>query len=458
MDESTCLKGAHDSPGRPSSGAFERWGVLSVLWALNLLDFCDRSLIVSFANFIMPELHLTATHLGILTGLAFMTCYAFAGIVSGSVADMVHRPRLIAAGMLLWSVLTATSGFAHGFPGLLLPRIFVGIGESVLYPAALSLIADYFPSSHLALANGFFFSGIQLGAGSSLLLAGLVGETLGWRFVFFLLGGVGVCLSLAVPLLVREPRAEERAQRAQHRLSEQLVAVKTNVQLATALFFSCPSLALIAVGMTGLGLAGSVHPFLQLWMVRERGFSRTEAALSAAVVFIVVGTAASPLTGALADCAYLRMRLPKVSFAALLVLFVQTPAAVCFLLYAEAGSLLFWVSLSAWLLGGATLGPVVSGMQELAPPPLRASILGLAMLAMNLLGAGLGSLAIGMNADKLAVDGLHHPLSYTLVIALLCSNCIQVGCFSAAGWRFEGDLKAMQAESGPWNSLYAKKG
>jgi MFS family permease len=361
--------------------------------------------------------------------------------------------------MLLWSLLTAVSGFAHGFVGLLLPRIFVGIGESVLYPASLSLIADYFPSSQLALADGIFFSGIHLGAGSSLLLAGLLGETLGWRVVFFMLGGVGTCLSLALPLLVRELRAEERAGRAQQLLSEQLATVRANVQSAAMLFLRCPSLALVAVGTTGLGLAGSVHPFLQLWMVSERGFSRTEAALSAAVVFIIVGTAASPLMGALADWLYLRIGLPKASFASLLVLFVQTPAAVCFLLYADADSVLFWASLAAWLLGGAILSPVVSTLQELAPPPLRGSVLGLAMLVMNLLGAGVGSLVIGMNADKLAADGLHHPLTYTLVMALLCSNCIQVVCFFAAGWRFERDLKAMRAEHGvAHSSLYTKPG
>lgn len=56
-----------------------------------------------------------------------------------------HDPRQV--GMCLWSVLTAVSGFAQGFFGLLFPRVFVGIGESVLAPSALSLIADYFPPS-----------------------------------------------------------------------------------------------------------------------------------------------------------------------------------------------------------------------------------------------------------------------------------------------------------------------
>ena len=45
------------------------------------------------------------------------------------------------------------------------------------------------------MATGFFGSAVHLGVGLSLLLAGLLGENVGWRPVFFSLGAVGVCLS-----------------------------------------------------------------------------------------------------------------------------------------------------------------------------------------------------------------------------------------------------------------------
>ena len=50
---------------------------------------------------------------------------------------------------------------------------------------------------------------------------------------------------------------------------------------------------------------------------------------------------------------------PKVSFVALGLVSVQLPAAMCFLLGAEARSPLFWASLAAWLLGGAVYGTAV---------------------------------------------------------------------------------------------------
>ena len=68
-------------------------------------------------------MHAQATQLGVLSGFGFTAVYALTGLVAGSVADAVHRPQLIAAGMCLWSALTALSGLARSFVGLLLPRL-----------------------------------------------------------------------------------------------------------------------------------------------------------------------------------------------------------------------------------------------------------------------------------------------------------------------------------------------
>lgn len=204
-NEKTALHAKHAEEAAPSlPGPCERYSVLGLLVTLNVLNYCDRTLPTSFANFIMPDLDLSATQLGILTGFGFTTIYALMGLVSGGVADSVNRPRLIAVGMCLWSTLTAASGLATNFLGLLLPRIFVGIGESVLAPSALSLIADYFPSHELAMATGCYGSATHMGVGLSLLLAGLLGETLGWRLAFFMLGGVGVCFALLATAHGRE--------------------------------------------------------------------------------------------------------------------------------------------------------------------------------------------------------------------------------------------------------------
>ena len=64
----------------------------------------------------------------------------------GTFADQCHRTKLIAMGVAAWSFLTAVSGMAKGFVSLAIPRMFIGVGESILTPTSMSLLSDCFPS------------------------------------------------------------------------------------------------------------------------------------------------------------------------------------------------------------------------------------------------------------------------------------------------------------------------
>ena len=81
------------------------YGFLMFLTLLNVMNFVDRQLLASFANWIVPDLGLTNTEFGLLTGLIFIFFYSVAGVFMGVLADRVNRTRLIAAGLALWSAL-----------------------------------------------------------------------------------------------------------------------------------------------------------------------------------------------------------------------------------------------------------------------------------------------------------------------------------------------------------------
>ena len=95
--------------------------LLFFLTLLNLLNFVDRQLIASFANFIVPDLGLTDTQYGFLTTVPFIVFYSIAGLFMGVLADMVNRPKLIAFGVVLWSIFTALTGVAKGFISMAIP-------------------------------------------------------------------------------------------------------------------------------------------------------------------------------------------------------------------------------------------------------------------------------------------------------------------------------------------------
>ena len=154
---------------------FRSYGFLGFLTLLNVMNFVDRQLLASFSNFIVPDLGLSNTQFGLLTGLIFLTFYSVAGLFMGTLADRVNRTRFIAVGVGVWSILTAASGLAKGFLSLAAPRMLIGVGESILTPTSMSLLADRFPSNRLGFASGFYYMGVPIGVGVSLLIVGYMG-------------------------------------------------------------------------------------------------------------------------------------------------------------------------------------------------------------------------------------------------------------------------------------------
>ncbi|SVE41887.1 uncharacterized protein METZ01_LOCUS494741, partial [marine metagenome] len=160
------------------------YSILGFLTLLNVLNFIDRQLLSSFSNYIVPDLGLTNTQYGILSGLAFIIFYSIMGVIMGAIADRVHRPKFIALGVVLWSLLTAVSGMAKNFWMLLFPRIFIGIGESVLTPTALSFLSEHFPRKNMGFVAGFYYLSVPLGVTLSFYIAGFLGPVWGWRNCF----------------------------------------------------------------------------------------------------------------------------------------------------------------------------------------------------------------------------------------------------------------------------------
>jgi MFS family permease len=154
----------------------------------------------------------------LLLGSAFAVIYGVAGIPFGWLADRVSRRNLIFAGVLVWGIGTIACGYAGTFHELFAARLIVGLGESVLSPAAISLISDYFPPARRGFAVGAFLSGIAIGQGAAILIGGaalhfvqagtLAGTPLAgvapWRLVLLVIGAPALVWSLAI-FLIREP-------------------------------------------------------------------------------------------------------------------------------------------------------------------------------------------------------------------------------------------------------------
>ena len=208
-----------DAPDHaPDAVPRSAWALLGMMTTLNVLNFVDRQLISSLAPLLIADLGLSRSQIGLLVGFTFVVFYTLVGMLLGVAADRWPRRTIIAWGLGLWSVMTALSGAARSFLHLALPRVFVGVGEATLTPAALSMLGDAFPARRLGLATGIYYAGLPIGTALSLGVAGWVAPRFGWRVCFYVFGLLGLA---AVGLLftVREPARRAVGGRARVRRS-----------------------------------------------------------------------------------------------------------------------------------------------------------------------------------------------------------------------------------------------
>jgi len=375
----------------PDEVSGRSWALLGFLTLLNVLNFVDRHLIAALAPLLIEDLGLSRTEIGLLAGFGFVLLYTFVGLFLGLAADRWRRLPLIAAGLALWSAMTALSGWARSFVQLAIPRIFVGVGESTLTPAALSMLGDSFPARRLALATGVYYAGIPLGGGVSMIAASWIAPRYGWRACFFVLGGIGL-VAVAALALFREPARRTRAAAAEPpslgRLAREVFgALARRRDLA---------LTLAGGALLTYGAASTNH--LVTWLVEERNLPYARAAFSAGAIGVVAGFAGNLAAGAFGDLFARRFRNGHLwSLVPLAALFALSGLGFYLL---PAGTTGFHV---AWFLAAACttgwFGPLFAAIQELAPPHTRASTVAFAILVLNLLGVGSGPLITGLIGD-----------------------------------------------------------
>ncbi len=407
-------------------------GLLVFLTLLNILNMVDRNLLSSFGPQIVQDLNLSDGQFGLLTGLLFVFFYAIMGLFMGALADRVHRPRLIACGLFLWSALTAFSGAAKSFVEIGVARLLIGVGESSLSPTALAMLADTYPAKKRGMASGIYYLGIPLGAGASFLVAGLLGPAFGWRNCFYVLGGLGVVMTLTL-FFIKDPK--RGAQEIVSTERETALGLRESLPLIWRTVRQSPTMLFAILGAVFFHIPLGSSQFVQIWLVRERGFDGAEIATTYGLLFIIFGTLGGLLGGFLSDWYQQRYRGGRLRFLAMLMLGL-TPLLMGYR-FSEPGSFIFYLGMCAGFVSFiAFYGPVFATVQELSPVAIRASMVALLLLLCNLVGIGAGAVMTGLISDGLRASGIADPLTWALITADVIA-ALTIPCFFIASAHFE---------------------
>ncbi len=409
-----------------------KWYVLFMLTVVAALSYFDRQLVVILQEPIKNELGLSDTQLGLMTGLAFAIFYCLVGIPIARYADRNNRRNVIGASLAIWSFMTAITGFVMNFSQMLLARIGVGIGEAGGAPSSQALISDYFPKEKRATAFAIYATSVYIGLFLGFSMGGLLETSFGWRQTFMLLGVPGIIFSIIFIIGVKEPPrgyadgvVDTKAQPGFKESIQLLFSKKTYKYILAASALH---------SFVGYGFANWIPSFF----IRVHEMTVLEVGFWLAISIGVGGGIGAISGGFIVDKLIKRdqrwylwigivsiiLTLPF-SFYTLLT-DNKTGAAMCYFI----PNVLFSLNMGAIL----TVTQGVVGAEQ------RALSSAVYYFVLNLIGMGLGPLAVGMLSDYLMPTYGQFSLRYALfIVSIVYTICIYF--YWKAGEHLEEDMQ-----------------
>lgn len=417
-----------------ASGAVTRydWYVVIMLFSVSVLGYVDRIILSFLVEPIKADLGLSDSEIGAVTGMAFAVLYVFGGVFIGRMLDRGRRVPILAVCILIWSIATAASGFAAGFITLFIARMFVGVGEAGLNPAAIGIISARFPADKVQKPIGLFTTGLYVGGGLAMMVGAkmlasftqhggvapsFMPDAEPWRLVFLLLALPGLLVALLVQFTVRDVRS---APVGAGRASTSAPAPAAADEKGAALAFARKNktmLILLALGivswcMNNYGLL-NWYPAM---LMRTYDMSPDMVATTYGPAFLFAGIA-----GCLAVHPYHTWLAKRYGNRAAFYLSFTSMAALT--VTTIIGPLVPTVALAvvmAWanlFISSMTVASVFVLIVAVVPGNLRGLYTGLYMALVNLTGGAFGSVLVGLLTDHVyGEQGLNLALTTMAVV------------------------------------------
>ncbi|HKZ99731.1 MAG TPA: MFS transporter [Thermoplasmata archaeon] len=378
-----------------------------ILGVVSLLTDVSSEMILPILPFFLTEVLLAnGLIVGFVEGLS-ESVVAFMKVVSGRWSDLAgKRKRFVGSGYALSAAMKLLFPFAPGWPHFLAMRAGERVGKGVRDAPRDALLTESAPADARGKAFGFHRSMDTTGAVLGPILTLLVLATLAaplsldaaYRLVF-LLAAIPAALSVAVVLLVREPRGTPRPRRT-----------------LRVTFRGAPRGLLVFVGIASLfSFAEFSYAFLLL-RVEDAGES-TSVAILLYVLFNIVYAAHAFPAGILSDRIGRKpvILVGYVCFASMAALLAIAPSLPTLIL----GFAFYGLSL------GMAEGTQRALVADLAPADMKATLLGAYHTS-----TGFVKLGSGLVAGFLWVATVDH--SGTFWFGAIAASCAAVGL---AAWK-----------------------
>lgn len=405
----------------PGHRAGRAWLTVATLFLAQIVSTIDRGMLALVIDPVRADLGISEMQIALLQGFAFSIFYVTVGLPLGAVADAVNRRRLLLAGIAVWSAATVAGGFAAGFGSMFASRLFIGVGEAVLGPCAVTMISDLFPperrgrpmalyvfGSMIAFGLGSLITGLILDVAPQGAFAGLpvIGALAPWRIAFVLVGLSGIVLLALLASLREPPRALHAGVQGGHKPSfgEGLRTLCRQYRVFGPYYLA---LALFAVGgvvATGWGA---------VLLTRAFGFDIGSAGKALGLSQVLWAALGAATAGFCIDRVGRRHGLAgRMRLAAVLSLLALPSALPLFAANGTMAVVMLGELMFVMAIYGATMLSVLS---EIAPPSLRGFAVALYAFVMTLIGGSLGPVAVAWMTESVFADPMAVGWSMAIV-------------------------------------------
>jgi len=425
MADATALRDERTYPSRAAA-----WYAVFVLTTAFSVSFLSTSAIFIMVDPIKEDLNLTDSQIGFLQGFGYVLLYLAIGLVIGRLVDRTSRRAIVAAGAVVWSVMTCACGLAQGFWQLFIARSGVGAGEASVAPAAYSILSDYFPPKRLGAALAVYSTGINFGQGLALLAGGilytalsvhesysvpLLGDLRPWQVVLILLSPPGLIVAILVATMREPPR---RGLRSSERGAAGQPSASVPLREVAAYLFRQRAVYVAVMGGISLQVVFSFGSatWTPTFFIRTYNLDAASTGTILGLLIVTFGSLGALASGRfcawLEDRGYADATLRTVLFGSVCLL----PIALLYPVMPTAEGAFAVIAVS-YFFGGFSFGPGTAALNLVTPNQMRGQVGAIYQLALNLIGVGLGPVAIGLLTDYVFRDeGL---LRYSLVLAAI---------------------------------------
>jgi EmrB/QacA subfamily drug resistance transporter len=227
-----------------------RWLALVLLAAAQFVVVLDASIVNVALPSIGSDLNFSEENLQWVVN-AYVLVFGGFLLLGGRAADLLGRRRVFMSGLVLFGAASLVGGFANSEGMLIAARAVQGLGGALLSPAALSIITTTFTEgSERNKALGVWGAVAGAGGAAGVLAGGVLTDSLGWEWVFFVNTPITLAAAAIAPALIAESRGE-----MQRRHFDALGAVSVTAGLSLLVY------AMVKASDNGWGAASTLGLF-----------------------------------------------------------------------------------------------------------------------------------------------------------------------------------------------------